>query len=31
MIMVQRMYEASMKLVNVKKDTSSSVMSVAMG
>ena len=31
MIMVQRMYEASMKLVNAKKDTTSSVMSVAMG
>lgn len=31
MIMVQRMYEASMKLTNAKKDTTSSVMSVAMG
>jgi len=31
MIMVQRMYEANMKLVNVKKDASSSVMTVAMG
>ncbi len=31
MIMVQRMYEANMKLVNVKKDTTSSVMTVAMG
>ncbi len=31
MILVSRMYEASMKLVNVKKDTTSSVISVAMG
>lgn len=31
MIMVQRMYEANMKLVNANKDTTSSVMSVAMG
>lgn len=31
MITVSRMYEASMRLVNVKKDTTSSVIGVAMG
>lgn len=31
MILVSRMYEANMKLINVKKDTSDSVISVAMG
>ncbi len=31
MILVSRMYEANMKLVNVKKDTTSSVIGVAMG
>jgi flagellar basal-body rod protein FlgF len=31
MIMVSRLYEANMKLVNVKKDTTESMMSVAMG
>lgn len=31
MILVSRMYEANMKLVNVKKDTTNSVIGVAMG
>lgn len=31
MIMVSRMYEANMKLVNLKKDTTNSVIGVAMG
>ncbi|HPC94900.1 MAG TPA: flagellar hook basal-body protein [Sedimentisphaerales bacterium] len=31
MIMVSRMYESNMKLVNVKKDTTNSVIGVAMG
>ncbi len=31
MIMVSRMYEANMKLVNIKKDTTNSVIGVAMG
>ncbi len=31
MIMVSRMYEANMRLVNVKKDTTNSVIGVAMG
>jgi flagellar basal-body rod protein FlgF len=31
MIMVSRMYEANMKMVNIKKDTTSSVIGVAMG
>jgi flagellar basal body rod protein FlgC len=29
--MVSRMYEANMKMVNIKKDTTSSVIGVAMG